>query len=82
MVLPGARAQGGGGAPHPGPVEDVGPAGVLGPAAQALLEVALELWSWGDPERCFTSGVVNGEWSAVIQRFSNQWPLKALYNIA
>ena len=50
VVLPGARAQGGGGAPRPGPVEDVGPAGVLGPAAQALLEVALELRSWGPRE--------------------------------
>ena len=25
---------------------------------------------------------VNGEWTAFTQHFSNQWPLKALYNIA
>ena len=25
--------------------------------------------------------MVNGKWSAFKQRFSNQWPLKALYNI-
>ena len=26
--------------------------------------------------------VVNGQWTAFIQHFTTQWPLKALYNTA
>ena len=30
----------------------------------------------------FLHSLVNGIWTAFIQHFSNQWPLKALYNSA
>ena len=36
------------------------------------------------PQNKVVDGIelVNGKWTAFIQRFSNQWPLKTLYNIA
>lgn len=45
VVLPGPRAEGRGGASGTGPVKHIASTLFLFPAAQAMLEVTLQLWS-------------------------------------